>query len=587
MLQVGQEIMYKGVMAALPVHAEPPNMAPPDKVVLAGTGLGSAMDGEYELCSFTDMPHSQAVLYADPDMPAWYCQTNKCAIYRSHSQKHGDEWIGRWVVKDASGHTRFRTIAHDEPLPPATASDSRKQLAEVLSVGCGPVLLDRRGRHGSRSTRLWVTPGVRGVWVPGASVPDGEVVELLSTTQLSEGGEGEFVRIRRAAEVGGHEGWTKLKNIYLQTAKPNHGTSPQWEPYDGKISAPKPDGPDGAMVVTHQRPALAQSAEQQLEARYKRKANTVWQVATVLSVDASSIVTVLIRDHDDGPVVLDKPKPAIVLATDCAHLLTITQHSELLHLQQQILQSEQAGQRCTSSHDQLKAALSKVAEYLEQQNAALTPIEQLMDPAWDRVYGPGETHWHGAIDDGHDRGGEPYYCPSGWKRYGIRVPDFETNWSGSNIVYHGSRSGLASDILHAGFKGGNGDHCDGKEVAYFSPSILYAAHARYAKVWERTQGGKTQYYQMVLQCRVKPNAVMKKANETLGATCKVDPNYDNDVLEWLVRATVNDGPYNIFVDKDKVLLYGIMVRITDVHPGDLAESQWEKKHWKTDWNKWG
>ena len=40
----------------------------------------------------------------------------------------------------------------------------------------------------------------------------GETVQLLSTPQTSEE-EGEFVRVRRAAERGGQEGWAKMKNV--------------------------------------------------------------------------------------------------------------------------------------------------------------------------------------------------------------------------------------------------------------------------------------------------------------------------------------------------------------------------------------
>ena len=113
------------------------------------------------------------------------------------------------------------------------------------------------------------------------------------------------------------------------------------------------------------------------------------------------------------------------------------------------------------------------------------------------------------------------------------------------IVYHGTESGLASDILHAGFKGVEGCHCPDEEpVSYFSASIIYAAHRRYAKIWPRTQDGKTRYYQMVLQCRVKPSAVAVKDRQTLGAKGQCDPNYDNKQLEWLVKATRMDPSGN-------------------------------------------
>ena len=93
---------------------------------------------------------------------------------------------------------------------------SPSTITDVLAAGRGQVLFHRPSGDGggSHSTKLWLTPGVRGVWVPGADIPDGEIVELLTTPQQSEG-EGEFVRIRRAAAAGGQEGWAKIKNIHL------------------------------------------------------------------------------------------------------------------------------------------------------------------------------------------------------------------------------------------------------------------------------------------------------------------------------------------------------------------------------------
>lgn len=96
----------------------------------------------------------------------------------------------------------------------SSARSAPNTLAEVLATGRGQVMFHRPGSDGLRSTQLWLTPGVRGQWVPGALIPDGEVVELLTTPQQSEG-EGDFVRIRRAQTMGGHEGWAKLKNIHL------------------------------------------------------------------------------------------------------------------------------------------------------------------------------------------------------------------------------------------------------------------------------------------------------------------------------------------------------------------------------------
>lgn len=84
-------------------------------------------------------------------------------------------------------------------------------LEEVLSRGTGSVIV-HRGGVGNGSTLMWRTPGARGDWADGGAVPDGEVVELLSSPQPSEGGEGDFVRVRRKC---GFEGWMKVKNLQV------------------------------------------------------------------------------------------------------------------------------------------------------------------------------------------------------------------------------------------------------------------------------------------------------------------------------------------------------------------------------------
>lgn len=79
----------------------------------------------------------------------------------------------------------------------------------MLAAGTGLVQMHRGSVP--TATQLWITPGVR-EWVDGAAVSCGETLELLSTPQMSEE-EGEFVRVRRATERGGQEGWAKMKNI--------------------------------------------------------------------------------------------------------------------------------------------------------------------------------------------------------------------------------------------------------------------------------------------------------------------------------------------------------------------------------------
>jgi hypothetical protein len=224
-----------------------------------------------------------------------------------------------------------------------------------------------------------------------------------------------------------------------------------------------------------------------------------------------------------------------------------------------------------------KDAIAEVRSYLEGDQAG---VDLMMDPAWDKTYGPGATHWDGALNDGCDRGREPYYCPKGWKRFGVRVPDFNDRLTGTAIVYHGTQSINTLAMLKRGFRGARGCYDGGDTVSYYSPSIIYASHGRYAKVWKRKSDGK--YLQMVFQCRVKPSAVSVKGKETLRAGGnRVDPNYpaDNSDLEWVVPATVVGDDGRKYVDSNHVAIYGIMVRALDTHPRNLPEMAWQRSQW--------
>ena len=46
--------------------------------------------------------------------------------------------------------------------------------------------------------------------------------------------------------------------------------------------------------------------------------------------------------------------------------------------------------------------------------------------------------------------------------------------------------------------------------------------------------GVGSWIQFVFQCRVNPNSITKIRGETLAATCKIDPNYSNSEVEWLI-----------------------------------------------------
>ena len=51
---------------------------------------------------------------------------------------------------------------------------------------------------------------------------------------------------------------------------------------------------------------------------------------------------------------------------------------------------------------------------------------EYLNQKFDREYGPKDVTWFGDLKDGKNRGGHPYYCPLGWKKYALVVPHCES-----------------------------------------------------------------------------------------------------------------------------------------------------------------
>ncbi|CAF1383711.1 unnamed protein product [Adineta ricciae] len=210
---------------------------------------------------------------------------------------------------------------------------------------------------------------------------------------------------------------------------------------------------------------------------------------------------------------------------------------------------------------------------------------RLMDPRWNKAYGwehgeSGTEFWSTPIN----RGGRPYFCPSGWKRFGVKVAEdgneFETKWGNWYMAYHGTQGVNASKILTSGLKVSR-EGCffdDGVPRVYVSPSVEYCGHPRYARPWKRTnKGGQPLWYQLVFQCRVNPSSIKKIGPETLihdqyKATVTIDPNFSNTELEWIIIG--EDAEEYI---KNNIICYGLMMRVSDVDPSTLSSSKWWKR----------
>ena len=196
--------------------------------------------------------------------------------------------------------------------------------------------------------------------------------------------------------------------------------------------------------------------------------------------------------------------------------------------------------------------------------------------AVDSAEGFMRTYFSGSLD----RGGEPYYCPNGWRRYAIDVgktgSEFEAAFSDWHVAYHGTEGHIAMAILLNGIRAsGQGCHIvKGEGAVYLSPSIEYCGHPRYAEAWKV----KSKYVQMVLQVRVDRKLVFDKKQETLlrrdAKDVLIDKNFkDNMQLEWVIRWPPGDALKN----KNRILVYGIMLRVTNEYPGKLPQNGWWEK----------
>ncbi|CAF1077291.1 unnamed protein product [Adineta ricciae] len=204
-----------------------------------------------------------------------------------------------------------------------------------------------------------------------------------------------------------------------------------------------------------------------------------------------------------------------------------------------------------------------------------------MNPQYNRVYTQGRAFWAGPTPDRLDRGGNPYFCPVGWKRWSFYVTEkFYDKFKGWSICYHGTKFSYGLAILLSGLK--PAERVALGQGIYTTPSINYACHPRYAEVkliessTNNTFFKSGKYVQFVLECRVHPSNIILKGPETLNATkfnTTIDNNISNDTIEWLIN---NQGLELVdFNDPNaSIICTGIMVRVTDNHPALLPQSQW-------------
>jgi hypothetical protein len=167
----------------------------------------------------------------------------------------------------------------------------------------------------------------------------------------------------------------------------------------------------------------------------------------------------------------------------------------------------------------------------------------------------------------------PYYCPSRWYRFALKFPQgVIDDWNDWRIFYHGTEAQTVHKILENGFQPRKCQH----EITatYLSPSIIYASHPRYARVYHQ-QG---YYAQVVLEVRVQAHRLqLKWSKETLNVGGGViDPNYPDNIVECLVSPPAQEQGF--IKHTDGIVVTGLMVRLLAEDPTGLPCSWW--------WTKW-
>ncbi|CAF2154580.1 unnamed protein product [Rotaria magnacalcarata] len=241
---------------------------------------------------------------------------------------------------------------------------------------------------------------------------------------------------------------------------------------------------------------------------------------------------------------------------------------------------------CKLFTDKLREELAKLKVFFMFMGPIKTLFKQQkyraeikLNPQYNRIYKPGHCFWQGPINDGIDRGNSPYYCPVGWKRYSFYVTDrFSERFKGWCICYHGTKFTYGLSILLNGLK--PADRNEHGAGIYVSPSITYTCHPRYAEVKLLDSSNQSKFFksgkyvQFVLECRVHPNNIRKKASETLGArNTTIDCNINNEVIEWLINSQ-NKSVVDFNDPDSSIVCTGLMIRVTNDHPGLLPDSQW-------------
>jgi hypothetical protein len=205
----------------------------------------------------------------------------------------------------------------------------------------------------------------------------------------------------------------------------------------------------------------------------------------------------------------------------------------------------------------------KMGQYLEHefhpafQTLQINPTS--FAPQWNRDFRVDSN-----CPKGEKRGGQPYYPPKGWVRFGLNVsgrfPDGDT-WLGMTncpgewcVAYHGTHQQYVKSITESPLRTGR-CNCYGRGI-YCTPDISVASeYARTVQI-QTPEGPKS--YQYVFMCRVNCQSICQCSVRDANGYCVNDSNpaYTLHMTQcadwWFVNA--NNGNYQ------HIRTYGLLVR---------------------------
>jgi hypothetical protein len=113
------------------------------------------------------------------------------------------------------------------------------------------------------------------------------------------------------------------------------------------------------------------------------------------------------------------------------------------------------------------------------------------------------------------------------------------------------------------------------KLFFFNTNIEYVGEGRYCRPFEADGKWWQIAFQNRLNSKVVQTMLIKQGTKpgTFPDDPSTDPNFKNSELEWIIN---HDEAKKL--GEKWMVIYGIMIRFSDVHPKDLPQNAWWKNN---------